>query len=334
MHAQSWVEIEETHHLLTPDTVGASATSEKVRIDSGSIEDDILSHDIKAETSTLDRQPPDYEDLGVFLSPTTEINEDIIYTLGAFRLDDYIGSPLPRHQTSSYYPDLKELRDLYIKKLKRGYNYWDYVKLIQQIDHTLFKMIEQWVPFKANLKTGLLIEPHYLERNKFPTTTWPSISDGQSMVSGSFNTINVEFTPNSSSISDRYRGNKFLSIHSKVGGGNVVTTNNLSFEVDENSQRKETGTNFTLKVNPALPEQEHAQAPIKPLTPSSNIGIGFATIGTTFVIGSYQTTDSLKAKERKYTSNTLLGNIQKGKLSRRYYSSLAIGNQNNLFENN
>ena len=28
-------------------------------------------------------------------------------------------------------------------------------------------MVEQFVPAKANLKTGLLIEPHYLERQKF-----------------------------------------------------------------------------------------------------------------------------------------------------------------------
>ena len=44
---------------------------------------------------------------------------------------------------------------------------FDYIKLIQYIDHTLFKVIEQFVPAKANLKTGLLIEPHYLERQKF-----------------------------------------------------------------------------------------------------------------------------------------------------------------------
>ena len=77
------------------------------------------------------------------------------------------------------------------------------------------------------------------------------------------------------------------------------------------------------------------QAPIKPQDPPSSIGVGFATIGTTFVIGSYQTADSVKSRKRiHHPSNTLLGNIQKSKLSRRYYSSLAIGNQNNLFENN
>ena len=29
--------------------------------------------------------------------------------------------------------------------------------MVQYIDHTLFKVIEQFVPAKANLKTGLLI---------------------------------------------------------------------------------------------------------------------------------------------------------------------------------
>ena len=35
----------------------------------------------KFETSTLDRQPQDFEDLGVFFSPTNEINEDILWSV-------------------------------------------------------------------------------------------------------------------------------------------------------------------------------------------------------------------------------------------------------------
>ena len=119
-------------------------SSEKVRIDTGTINDDMLSPFSKAETSTLDRQPQDYSDLGIYFSPTTEINEDILYTLGSFRLDDYIGSPLPSAQTSSVYSDLSTIKDYYFKKVKRRYNYWDYIKLIQNFDHTLFKLIEQF----------------------------------------------------------------------------------------------------------------------------------------------------------------------------------------------
>ena len=165
--SQSFNEVYETHRHLTPDTVGISTTSEKVRIDSGSIDRSILSFDIKTETSTLDRQPLDYNDLGVFFSPQAEINEDIVYTLGAFRMDDYIGDPT--HQSLAEYPDLEELKLKYFKKYLNSYrqNFFDYIKLIQYIDHTLFKMVEQFVPAKANLKTGLLIEPHYLERQKF-----------------------------------------------------------------------------------------------------------------------------------------------------------------------
>ena len=185
-----WEDVVETHHLPTPDTVGISTTSEKVRIDEGTVDGNILSHQVKAEISTLDRQPQDFEDLGVFFSPTNEINEDILYTLGSFRLDDYIGSPLPSAQTASNYEDLKDIKDIYHQKVKNKFNYGDYIKLIQQIDHTLFKIIKQWVPFKSNLKTGLLIEPSFLERNKIQREL-PVRSDGQTMTECSHQTFNV-----------------------------------------------------------------------------------------------------------------------------------------------
>jgi hypothetical protein len=171
----SFISLEETHHLTTPDTVGSSMVSDKVRIDSGSVDDNILSPFISAETSPQDRQPNDYSDLGVFFSPTFEINEDIVYTLGAFRMDDYIGDP--QDYTSGSYPDLASLKDQYFKKVERRYDFWDYIKLIQYFDHTLWKMIEQFLPAKVNARTGLVIEPHYLERTKFAGT--PIITEEQ-----------------------------------------------------------------------------------------------------------------------------------------------------------
>lgn len=157
--------IQYTHHLTTPDTVGVSMASEKVRYDNGTINDNILSPYIRGEESSLDRQPPDYSTLGVFFSPTFEINEDIVYTLGGFRMDDYIGDA--RHLSSGSYPDLKSLQDTYFQKVERRYNFFDYLKTIQYFDHTIFKIIEEFAPAKANLKTGLVIEPHYLQRDKF-----------------------------------------------------------------------------------------------------------------------------------------------------------------------
>ena len=92
---------------------------------------------------------------------------------------------------------------------------------------------------------------------------------------------------------------------STVGGGNVVTTNNLSFETGSNGVRKEQGTNQTIFIKDLYRfEKEHAQAPIIPNSTGSN--------------------------QLKRISDTSLGNIQKGRISRRYYRSLAIGNQNNI----
>ena len=164
----STVFIEETHHLTTPDTVGSAMVSDKVRIDNGTFDDNFLDPFISVETSPQDRQPLDYSDVGVFFSPTFEVNEDIIYTLGGFRLDDYIGDPT--HYTSGSYPDLKTIRDIYFQKSKERLKFGDYIRTIQFFDHTLFKLIKEFVPAKTNLKTGLVIEPHYLERTKIAGT--------------------------------------------------------------------------------------------------------------------------------------------------------------------
>ena len=159
---------EETHHLITPNSVGRLISNNKIKIDSGSVEDGLLSTNILSQTPTLNRQAVDYDEVGVFFSPQNELNEDIIYTMGHFSVDNTLGDP--RHQTSSYYPDLQALKDHYFQKLTAGshrLNVFDFTRLVQFTDHTLFEMIKKFVPQKANLKTGLLIEPHYLERVKF-----------------------------------------------------------------------------------------------------------------------------------------------------------------------
>ena len=282
---QTFEEVVETHHLPTPDTVGASMTSEKVRLDTGVIDDNILSVVKKSETSALDRQPQDFEDLGVFFSPTTELNEDIIYQLGAFRLDDFIGSPLPSAQSSTNYSDLKDIKDEYFKRVKNRYNYWDYTKIIQYIDHTLFKLVEQFVPMKANLKTGLLIEPHYLERNKFAREL-PVVDYGTTMTQGSYQTFDFQIDPE----------RQF-----SLDGSSVITTNILSSVTGSTTgKRQEEGTNITIDMDTYLPRltQNISQAPIRPFT----------------------TTQPAGYVER--SSNVLLGNVVNGKKSRIYYRSL------------
>ena len=305
MTTQEWEEVIATHHHPTPDTVGISMTSEKVRTDEGTIDDDILSIKTKSEVSTLDRQPQDFEDLGVFFSPTTEINEDIVYQLGAFRLDDYIGSPLPSAQTASKYEDLKTIRDEYYKRVKRRYNYWDYVKLIQYIDHTLFKLVEQFVPAKANLKTGLLIEPHYLERNKFAREL-PVVDYGTTMTQGSYQTLDFQIDPE-----------RAFTIDSSVGGGNVVTTNNFLRTTGSNSQRQEQGTNFTIDIDDYILDEKQviAQAPIRPFLSGDGFGVGnlikngdFNNSTDNWLFSTTANTSGIFTGQSKWTLDTSGGN--------------------------
>ena len=286
----TWEEVVETHYHPTPDSVGASMTSEKVRMDDGTIDDDILSTTIRCEESILDRVPQDFEDLGIFFSPTTEINEDIVYTLGGFRLDDYIGSPLPSVQTASDYIDLQAMNSYYFRKVSASYNYWEYTKLIQYIDHTLFKLIEQWVPFKANTKTGLLIEPHYLERSKFRRQI-PVIEDGQTMVPASYTTINARIDPEK----------EFTIQSSSV----VYTSNLLSGSHDADGFRNTQGLNTFIDVSGYILDepQNGTQSPIIP----------------------FQTTQP--AGYVAYSGSALLGNATKARKSSIYYRKLYDGKE-------
>ena len=318
MTSRTWEEIIEDHYLPTPDTVGISMTSEKVRIDDGTIEDNILSHTEKKETSTLDRQPQDFEDLGIFFSPTNEINEDIIYTLGAFRLDDYIGSPLPASQSADHYTDLKKIKDIYFKKVKSRYNYWAYIKQIQYIDHTLFKLIEQFVPFRANTKTGLLIEPHYLERAKIPRSHKPSRSDAQTMTPGLHQHFEIEITSDYEdnklyqvAPSNAYDFGVAANIKGQWDPGSYVAyhSNPHRFQTESKGTqwRLEQGTNARIPVyddyldptdtDPNRENQQACQAPIKPYNP----------------------TTGKRADYKAHESSVLLGNVIGGRKSNRYY---------------
>ena len=104
---------------------------------------------------------------------------------------------------------------------------------------------------KANLKTGLLIEPHYLERNKFAREI-PVIDYGQTMNANSYQTFEFQIDPE-----------KAFSLE-----GSPVSTNNLSFTTGSTGQREETGTNVTINVSSYILDEPQigAQAPIKPYT--------------------------------------------------------------------
>jgi hypothetical protein len=138
--------------------------SNKIRFEDQFLVDD-LSYKKRATVKSFDRAPIDSNRLGIFLSPTKELNMDIIKSFGDFNIDDYIGDPEDDYNYD--YAGLKELRTYYFERLNRNIN--EYIQLVRYIDKSLFDVLHDVAPARAKVSKGLLIEPHLLERSK---TRW------------------------------------------------------------------------------------------------------------------------------------------------------------------
>jgi hypothetical protein len=141
-------------------SVGISYNN-KIRIEDVELIDD-LSYKHRSTKKSLDTIPLDSNRLGLYFSPNKELNMDILKAFGEFHIDDYIGDPSDEFNTS--YKQLDTIRHYYFERLNRNIN--EYIQLVKAIDKSLFDVIKDLVPARAKVSTGLLIEPHYLERNK------------------------------------------------------------------------------------------------------------------------------------------------------------------------
>lgn len=155
----------ETFLVNTPNVGSITEIDEKIRIAIPNlVPGDILTPYISIQKPETFPITTDLNIVEVAISPQDSINEDIISQLGSFNIDEYIGDP--RLASSDSYPALTDLRNFYFKKYSKKENIFDLIKLLSYFDNSLFKMIKDFVPAKANLSTGLIIKPHILERNK------------------------------------------------------------------------------------------------------------------------------------------------------------------------
>ena len=90
--------------------------------------------------------------IGIFISPTANVNRDIIKALGGtFRLDDFIGDPCDQYEDE--YTDLINFRKKFFSKY--SINYDGFYNLIKYIDKTLFKTLGG-ILGRSKPNTGLL----------------------------------------------------------------------------------------------------------------------------------------------------------------------------------
>jgi len=155
--------IEETYYYDAISLGGSTFDDNKIRLENNELVG-TLSPTSRAERSQFDKAPLDSKKIGVYFSPQTMIDEDIIAQLGFTNLDDYIGDP---GNTNPYgYPDLIIEAQKYWKKYTDKNDFNSYISMFTLFDLSFFKQLEQLLPARVEKITGVLVQPNILERNK------------------------------------------------------------------------------------------------------------------------------------------------------------------------
>lgn len=155
--------IEETYYYDAISLGAGTFDDNKIRIENNEL---IGSLDVKtrAERSQFDKAPLDSKKLGVYFSPQTMIDEDIIAQKGFVELDQYIGDP--GSIQSNAYPELIHAAQSYWKKYANKNDINAYINMFSLFDLSFFKQLDQLLPARVNKLTGILIQPNILERSK------------------------------------------------------------------------------------------------------------------------------------------------------------------------
>jgi len=167
---------EETYYTPSPSLGGNSLYTNKVRIESSSLDPNKrLNTKTRIEKSSFDRYSIDSNRVGVYFSPQTAINEDIFNQLGYFEIDDYIGDPADL--LADNYNELNNFAINYWKKYENRNDFEAYFRALEIYDFTLFKYIKRLLPKRVNAIVGLVVEPNVLERSKVKLLNKPVIEN-------------------------------------------------------------------------------------------------------------------------------------------------------------
>ena len=231
-------------------------------------------------------------DLEIGFSPADSINASITSSgyvtsstqPGYFNIMQLIGAPALQY--SSSYTPLVELANTYFDaEYTSGYNVWDFIRIIKYYNNSLFKMLRDWVPARTSTSTGIVIQSHILERNKYPRNepTFTVLSGSADIymvrVSGSDggsiqgNAYYVEEVP------IQYQSN---SIYFRNNPGDVYISSS-------NNIQKYTGefSGSTIQASYNYFPQIYASSYAYPWTSSVPAGLGPCNVGTPVMFLTY-----------------------------------------------
>jgi hypothetical protein len=209
---------------LKNNTLNEYNTNQKVRIVTnniytGSVLSLYTSLQVYPSQSTEFRTE-DYHYVDVSFSPEDQINTYASAAIATsdptWNIDDYIGDP--GYLYSSSYAPLDQQRNTYYNFNPAYMDYAGFIRLIQFFDNSLFKMVKDFVPARANLSTGITISSPVLERNKFPYAN-PSSTSKIEEYTGTIDgpTITTEYTD----LYDGLGGDKMAYYDGDITGSNI-----------------------------------------------------------------------------------------------------------------
>jgi hypothetical protein len=128
-------------------------------------------------TASSNFRTADEHYVDISFSPQTQLDTYVSKSISSvntnWSIDNYIGNP--QQQYSGSYSDLDAQRQIYFVNGTGSYagftgsllDYNGFIRLIQFFDNSMFKMLEDYVPARTSLSTGVTINSPVLERNKW-----------------------------------------------------------------------------------------------------------------------------------------------------------------------
>jgi len=266
--------------------------SNKIRFESASLVTD-LSYKTRATKKAFDQAPIDTNRLGLFLSPTKELNMDILKAFGDFNIDNYIGDPSDEYKDS--YKSLADLREYYFQRLGNR-DIYEYIRLVKYIDKSLFDVLSDLAPARTNISKGLLIEPHYLERSKTKWTKPESLrNDYETNIDTRDDTnIDLEYAVK----------NSILDLSDLTEFGVELPNYDTTLEANDNILLEGTNPSYHTNIVYNLNDNIKTEFPTYPNTGSANI---FCPTGET-LLGSVDVFSSIQiGMERDSLANAGFG---------------------------
>ncbi len=146
-----------------PDTGGNRNISNKIRIEDNELITN-LDLNLSAEQSSYDLAPIDNAKIGVYFGPNLEVTQDIAEYMAGINIDNYIGTS--DNEYATYYNSLRLLKEYYLQQYFAKYNVVDYFRLMPYFNNSLFHHLDDITPARSVVLSGLVIEPHILNRSK------------------------------------------------------------------------------------------------------------------------------------------------------------------------